>query len=184
MKGELIVKSIPTSTPWVIVRPISIWGPWNSEPYTQFFKAVLHGYYFHIGKRLSLRSLGYVGNTICQLEKLAFAKPSSVIGQTFYLADYMPASLRMMASIIACYRRGSRNIPSLPLFLFKFLARVGDCFQYVTGIRPPLNSFRLNNLLTEYVFDLSPLEDVCGSLPYDMESGIKETVLWLNSKSS
>ena len=36
MKGETFKRSC-SSVDWVIVRPISIWGPWNHEPYLQFF---------------------------------------------------------------------------------------------------------------------------------------------------
>jgi nucleoside-diphosphate-sugar epimerase len=179
MKGELIVKNALESIPWVIVRPISIWGPWNSEPYTQFFKAVLRGSYFHIGRILSMRSLGYVGNTVYQLEKLALAESSLVVNETFYLADYEPASLRMMANAIARYRRGLHIIPTLPLFIVKILSLVGDLLQCTAGVRAPLNSFRLNNLLTEYVFNLSALERICGPLPFDVKSGIAQTISWL-----
>lgn len=34
---------------WTIIQPISIWGPWGEEPYKNFFKAIVQGWYFHIG---------------------------------------------------------------------------------------------------------------------------------------
>ena len=44
---------------------------------------------------------------------------------------------------------------------------------------PPLTSFRLNNLLTDAVFDMSPLELIAGTLPYDMKQGVEITVDWM-----
>jgi hypothetical protein len=40
----------------------------------------------------------------------------------------------------------------------------------------PFNSFRLNNVLTQYQFDLEPTAAVCGDLPFDMEQGVAATV--------
>lgn len=184
MKGEILVKNSPQSVPWVIVRPISIWGPWNYQPYTQFFQSILSGMYFNIGSVKSIRSLGYVLNTVYQLEKLAMADPLAVIGKTFYLADYKPSSLRYMAKKTASHRKLFKSIPTLPLALVVILAKVGDFVQLITGKPFPLTSFRLNNLLTEYVFDLSQLEHVCGPLPYDLDDGLVETLDWLRNPRS
>jgi hypothetical protein len=40
----------------------------------------------------------------------------------------------------------------------------------------------LNNILTEYIFDLSQTEQVCGELPYSLEEGVKELVYWLKDE--
>lgn len=182
MKGELLVRNSPDHLPWVIVRPISIWGPWNREPYTQFFNSVLSGFYFHIGKHASWRSLGYVENTVFQLSNLVTADPSLTVRKTFYLADYGPSSLREMASKIARYRKHVSPIPVFPLFLVKLIARAGDLLCLVGWNKFPLTSFRLHNLVTEYVFDLSDLRSVCGSCPFDLELGISRTIAWLRGK--
>ena len=183
MKGEILVKKKASSFDWVIVRPISIWGPWNSEPYLQFFKSVLNYYYFNIGKFKSFRSLGYVGNTVYQLCCIATANSSLVSGKTFYLADYKPLSLRSMAQRIASYRCFNSIIPSFPLFLVKLLALLGD-FLNGFNFSFPLTSFRLNNLLVEYVFDLSELREICGSLPYSSDDGIQLMVDFMRHKKS
>jgi len=181
MKGELVVKSLASGLDWVIVRPISIWGPWNSEPYRQFFHSVLRGYYFNIGNFQSLRSLGFVGNTVFQLCSIAEAPVSLVSSKLFYLADYEPLSLRKMAFKIAKYRSFFSCIPTLPLFLVKILAFLGDFLVVKCRLAFPLTTFRLNNLLVEYVFDLSSLSDVCGPLPYSSDDGIRLTIQSLHS---
>jgi len=50
VEGEKVVwahKDLPFA--WTIIRPILIWGPWITEPFTNFFKLISKGLYFHIG---------------------------------------------------------------------------------------------------------------------------------------
>ena len=180
MKGEILIKQQATSFDWVIVRPISIWGPWNLEPYLQFFQSVLNYLYFNIGSFKSFRSLGFVGNTVFQLYRIATCDKECVSKKTFYLADYNPLSLRSMARSIASYRFFGSFIPSLPLSLVKLVAFFGDLLAKF-GVSFPLTSFRLNNLLVEYVFDLSDLRKICGNLPFSPEEGIRQTVEFIKS---
>lgn len=183
MKGEIIVKTSAHDLDWVIVRPISIWGPWNSQPYKQFFQSVLKGLYFHLGSRTSTRSLGYVENTVYQLVSLMMAPSVTVSKKIFYLADYEPASLRSMAMQIASYRSGLRFIPTLPLFCAHIIALIGDLVSLNSRLRFPLTSFRLNNLLVEYIFDLTKLRNVCGDLPITNQQGIQRTISHLRNRN-
>ena len=43
----------------------------------------------------------------------------------------------------------------------------------------PLSSFRLNNIRTEYVFDMQPIMEVSGPLPYNLKTGVERTIEWL-----
>ena len=45
----------------------------------------------------------------------------------------------------------------------------------------PFNSFRLNNVLMQYQFDLKPTEAVCGPLPFSIEQGVAATAAWLKT---
>jgi hypothetical protein len=54
----------------------------------------------------------------------------------------------------------------------------GDALNACGFKRFPFNSFRLNNILTEYVFDLASTEAACGPLPYTQDDGIKATARW------
>ena len=75
------------------------------------------------------------------------------------------------------------TINQVPVFLLKILSRIGDFAKY-SGIKnPPLTSFRLDNLLTPMVHDLTILEEIVGPLPYDMDSGIKHTLDWMTSST-
>lgn len=177
--GEKIVRAaenLPFS--WTIIRPISIWGPWCEEPYKNFFKAVAQGWYFHIGSGHYKRSLGYVGNIVHQINQILLAPKIKTDRKTFYVADEHPADLYVMAEMIS-EAVGASKIRHFPLWMAKSAARVGD-FLKVAGWRSvPLTSFRLNNILTEYIFDMSPIMEIAGLLPYDLKTGVEKTVQWL-----
>lgn len=44
---------------------------------------------------------------------------------------------------------------------------------------PPLTSFRLDNLLTNMDFDLSATTHTVGPAPFNLQSGVEQTVEWI-----
>ena len=61
-------------------------------------------------------------------------------------------------------------------------AKAGDLLKRLGWRNPPLTSFRLDNLVTEMVFDLTPIREIAGDLPYSMTEGIDLTVEWLRAR--
>jgi hypothetical protein len=49
---------------------------------------------------------------------------------------------------------------------------------------PPLTSFRVDNLLTEMVYDCGPTERIAGELPFTMADGVRATIEWLRGGSA
>lgn len=165
---------------WCLVRPTTVWGTGMGLHYQRFFKLIRQGRYFHTGYRLLHKSYSYVGNIAHQYQKFLEAPAEPIHRKTFYLADYQPISLRSWADAIQ-RELGARQIPTVPESFAKVAAITGDVIK-VLGIKAfPVNSFHLNNILTEYVFDLSATEQVCGPLPYTMDQGVKETVPWIRT---
>lgn len=162
---------------WCLVRPTTVWGPGMSRHYQTFLALILKRRYFHCGRARLLKSYSYVANIAAQYSALLVAPASSIHGRTLYLADYEPISLREYADDLAS-QMGARPIPTIPLPLARLLGRFGDIAELLTGRHMPLNSFRLNNILTEYVFDLKPTERICGPLPTNYAAGIRETARW------
>jgi len=179
VKGEKIVR-LSTDVPfaWTIIRPISVWGPWQEEPYINLFKSVAHNWYFHIGSGHYNRSMGYVENMAYQIHQLLLAADEKVDRKTFYLGDSQPVDLFAFATEIQ-NTLGTRKIVPLPLWLVKLLAKTGDVLKTLGWKRFPLTSFRLNNIRTEYVFDLSPIMAISGPTPYNLKSAINRTIKWM-----
>ncbi|MRR05886.1 MAG: NAD(P)-dependent oxidoreductase [Deltaproteobacteria bacterium] len=167
---------------WCLTRPTTVWGPHMSPHYKNMLRLIRKGLYFHCGNGRLYKSYAYAGNIAHQYVGLISAKGTAIHRKTFYLADYQPLSLRDYADGLAREMDAPR-IPTVPLALARFLAVGGDVLNACGISRFPFNSFRLNNILTEYVIDLSSTEAVCGPVPFTHEDGIKETAQWYLSLS-
>jgi nucleoside-diphosphate-sugar epimerase len=181
--GEKLVrkKLAASNLSWLIVRPTSIWGPWFDIPYKNFFECIQHGNYFHPGQKDIKKSFGYVGNTVYELDKLMYAPAEMVNGLTLYLADYPPIEVRKMADLIQ-YHLGAKRIRQIPVSLMALIAKLGDTAKLIGVKNPPLTTFRFNNLLTEMIYDLAPLREIVGELPYSLESGVQMTADWIHNR--
>ena len=179
IRTEQIVRAFGLEVPWTIVRPTSIWGPWFGVPYDLFFRLIGRGMFVLPGRRKVLKSFGFVGNSVHELDCLSTAD-STIDGTTRYLCDYPPLELEQWAHMI----RDAMDAPPLrrvPFGLLKTVAVAGDVMASVPLPlpTPPLTSFRLNNLVAEMVHDTAPIERVAGTLPYSLEQGVAQTVEWI-----
>lgn len=165
---------------WCLTRPTTVWGPHMSPHYQHMLRLIKKGLYFHCGKGKLFKSYSYAGNIAYQYVRLLRAEVVSMHRKTFYLADYQPLSLRDYADGLAREMRASK-IPTVPIAVARLLAATGDILNACGFRRFPFNSFRLNNILTEYIFDMSSTENVCGPEPFTQEHGIKETAQWFLS---
>lgn len=179
--GEEIVRRVPLADlPWVLVRPTSIWGPWFGAPYRGFFAAVRAGWFVLPRGCRSVRSYGYVDNLVAQIGAIAGAPSNEVLGRTFYLADYKPLDLSEWANAISA-AAGHGKVREVPLSLLRIGAWCGDFAKRLGWANPPLTNFRLKNLLTSAVFDMSHLARLCPRLPVERDEGVRRTVAWLAS---
>lgn len=161
---------------WSIVRPTSLWGPWFDVPYKDFFSAVAKRRYVHPKGRRIHRSYGFALNATHQVQKLAESRDAD--NQVFYLADYAPIELLDWSHMISDHFK----VPypkELPLPLLKGMAKCGDAAQSLGFQRVPLTSSRLNNLLTDAVYDLTPLREIASDTPYSIETAVGMTVEWM-----
>jgi nucleoside-diphosphate-sugar epimerase len=181
VRGEQLVRSANTTFPWVILRPTSIWGPWFDIPYRTFFLTIAANRYIHVGRRPVRKSFGYVGNTVQQLAAVAERSSGEIDGTTMYLADSPPIDVADMANRIQ-RAFGSRPIRTAPRSLVKPVALAGDLLQRFGWTEPPLTSFRLDNLLTEMIYNTAPLDRLLPQLHYSLDNGIQLTVDWMREQ--
>lgn len=181
--GEKIVKESSLDKEWCIVRPTSIWGSWFDTPYIIFFRTIQNNFYFHPGKHKPHKSFGYVENTTYQLDKLLFAPCEKINKRTFYLCDYPALQLREWSELI---RKAlmSKPIKTYPMWLLKVIALAGDILYKLGWNRVPMTSFRLNNLITNMVYDTKELEAICGPLPHSLDYGVNKTVEWMKTNKN
>lgn len=184
VEGERLVRAAGTRIgAWTLLRFTSIWGPWFGTPYNQYFKWIERGVYVHPGRLDPRKSFGFVGNTIYELRRLATAPLQDVAGRSFWIADYPPLRIRPWAALIVAAQH-SDSIRSVPLPLLRVGAAFGDVIDWVGLGHAPLTTFRLNNLVTDMVYDTAPLEALVGPLPFSLAQGVDETVAWLRDHRS
>lgn len=180
VRSEEIVRDLAQHR-YAIVRPTSIWGPWFGVPYRDFFDTVRAGLFLSIRGVEIPKSFGYVGNTAYQLERL-MASLDDVNGQTLYLGDYPPIEVNAFAAEIR-EAFGKAPLRQVPVSALRVAAKAGDLLKRLGWKEAKLTSFRLDNLLTPMVYDLSTLERVVGTLPYSEGEGIRETVDWMSAEN-
>lgn len=173
---EKIIKEKNPSYIWSIIRPTSIWGPYFGEPYNLFFKIVLSHKYFHMGDKACKKTYGYIDNFIYQIESILKADKTQIDKKIFYLGDYEPYDITSWANEIAKYKQ--IKIPNIPYFLFQMAGFFGD-FLKIVGVKFPMTSFRLRNMTTDNVFDLSEIKKIAPELPVLRKDGTKTTIDWM-----
>lgn len=162
---------------WCLVRPTTVWGPRMGWHYKRMLYLIRKGRYFHCGVQKLRKSYSYVRNIAWQYVRLLQVPEEQIHRRTLYLADYEPLSLRDYADELARVM-GAPPIKTLPLPLVRPLAKCGDFLNSLGWHRFPFNSFRLRNICTEYIFDLSPTKEICGPLPYEWREGVVQTGQW------
>ncbi len=177
VSGEnIVLKNKNLLTEFCIIRPTSIWGEGFKEPYKNFFDILLSGRFFHPGNKASNKTLGYIGNSIYQIDKLLFADAKQIRNQIFYIGDKPSVNISTWADEIA-FSAGIKSPKKLPIFIFKFLGLIGDFF-FKIGVEFPMTSYRLRNMITDQVHDLDDTYKICGHPPFDRKDAIERTLKW------
>lgn len=179
VETEKIVWANKPHCDWAIIRPTSIWGPWFDEPYRNFFDLVMSRKYFHIGNKSCTKTYGYVGNAIYQIEKILFSETKDEKKKVFYIGDNPATNIEEWGNEIA--NEMNIHIVKMPYLFIKCAALAGDLLK-ILGIRFPMTSFRLKNMTTNNIIDLSATMNIAPKPPYTRIAGIKKTISWLKNK--
>jgi GlcNAc-P-P-Und epimerase len=178
-EGETIVRRLAASRlNWVIVRPTSIWGPWFGPPYRDLFDAIQRGIYAQPRGLRAQRSYGFVLNAVHQLYELGRSNGGGLLGRAIYLADEQPTALAEWVRLIQA-ALGRPGVRELPMPLFTTAARFGDALEALGIQRFPMSTRRLQNMLTDAVYDTQPIHRVAGADPYSLQSAVTLTCQWL-----
>ena len=181
--GELIIKnSALIKSEWSIVRPTSIWGPWFGEPYRNFFDLLMRGRFYNLKDGAAIKTFGYVGNAVYQIDKLMFSSDNNQQCKTFYIGDSPAINISDWADEIL-KTLGMAPAIKLPFLAFKILALLGDWASKV-GVKIPMSSFRLRNMTTNNIQNLEDLYMSVGAPPFSRTEGIEQTLNWLINKNA
>lgn len=179
VQTERITWQSPPACDWVVIRPTSIWGPWFGAPYRDFFDMILKRTFIKFGGRACTKTYGYVGNSVRQIASLMFADTTGQVQKVFYIGDYVPININEWADEIAAML--GYRVRAVPYVVARLAAWLGDVLK-VAGIRFPLTSFRLRNMTTDNILDLSETRKIVGEVQIERKVGVAETLKWLGVK--
>jgi hypothetical protein len=117
---------------------------------------------------------------VSQIDALTQESGKRLLFNTIYLADYEPMDVRLWAQKIRSHL-GAGPVREVPEPLLRAGAQLGDLLNAL-GVRFPITSYRLNNMLTQAIYDLSPLRGVQPELPFGLDEAIKITCEWLSKE--
>ena len=176
---EQMVRQAQLSSAWTIIRPTNIWGPWHPRYPQEFWKILKKGLYLHPGRRPVMRSYGYVGNVIAQIEKILDAPPEVIDRRVLYVGD-KPINLFDWANQFSLALTG-KGVRVVPRGLLYPLALIGDVSTR-WRINFPITTSRFRSMTQDYLTPMDPTIKLFGEGPYSLEQGIEETVRWLSAQ--
>lgn len=181
VETENIVKNNHLTCDWAILRPTSIWGPWF-DTYKDFFKMIMSGKYISFGKKLSTKTYGFIGNVVYQIHCLLMADTSEnkFENRIFYLGDKPDYDINDWGREIA--EISGKKIPTIPYFVVRIAAYVGDVIK-LFGIMPPISSYRLKNMMTNNLMDVSATFKYAPNPPYTRRQASDITVKWIRDNN-
>lgn len=162
--------------PWLIFRPTGVYGP-REKDYYVFFQTINRGLEPYIGFKKQILTFIYVRDLV-RLVFLAIA--SSHVNKAWFVSDGKEYPSEMFADITkkALGKRTFRF--TVPLFLVRTIAVVGENVASLWGTIPTLNTDKYNVLRsTNWRCEVTPLEQDFGfKAEYDLEKGVAETLDW------
>ncbi|MCX6267293.1 MAG: NAD(P)-dependent oxidoreductase [Bacteroidetes bacterium] len=175
LEAERYITSLK-NFPWLIVRPTGVYGP-KEKDYFVFFQTINRGMEPYIGFRKQVLTFIYVRDLV-RLIYLALA--SAHVNKAWFVSDGNEYPSELFAAITK-KALGKKTIRfTVPLFVVKAIATIGERVAGLWGAIPTLNTDKYNVLSsTNWRCEVEPLERDFGfKAEYDLEKGVHETLEW------
>ncbi|MEO8589858.1 MAG: NAD(P)-dependent oxidoreductase [Flavobacteriales bacterium] len=179
-RTEMITREAGLPCAWTIIRPTTIWGPWSLRYRDVMFRIMRKGLYFHPGKGKVVRSYGYVGNVVWQIDRMLTAPLEKISGKVFYVGD-QPIDLKVWVEAVSRNLIG-KPVRYIPTGLIRAIALFGDALKTLR-IPFPITTGRFRSMTSDYITPMDRTIEAFGEAPYGLEEGVKETVKWYDGGS-
>jgi nucleoside-diphosphate-sugar epimerase len=178
---EMVTREAGLQCAWTIIRPTTIWGPWNLRYRDVMFKVMRKGLYFHPRKdKAVVRSYGYVGNVVWQIDRILRLPVDQVAGKVFYVGD-RPFDLQIWVDAIS-RRLTGKPVRYMPTWMVKTLALCGDMLKLV-GLTFPINSGRFRSMTSDYITPMDRTIEALGEAPFSLGESVDRTINWYDAGS-
>ncbi|MEZ4739050.1 MAG: NAD(P)-dependent oxidoreductase [Flavobacteriales bacterium] len=177
---EMATREADLHCAWCLIRPTTIWGPWSLRYRDVMFKVMRKGLYFHPGKGKVIRSYGYVGNVVWQIDRMLTVPKEVMNGRVFYVGD-QPFDLKVWVEEVSKQLVG-KPVRYIPTWLIRLIAMGGDVLKFV-GIPFPITSGRFRSMTSDYITPMDRTIEALGPAPVSMEQGVGKMVAWYDGGS-
>lgn len=177
---ELATREAGLICAWTIIRPTTIWGPWSLRYRDVMFKVMRKGLYFHPGKGTVIRSYGYVGNVVWQIERMLEAPKERIHGRVLYVGD-QPFDLKVWVEEVSKQLVG-QPVRYIPTWAVKAMTLFGDLMKAI-HLPFPINSGRFRSMTSDYITPMDRTIQAVGEAPFHLEEAVRETVRWYDDAS-
>lgn len=175
--AEQITRASGISCCWTIIRPTNIWGPWHWRYPNEFWKVIAEGKYIHPhSKKPVIRSYGYVGNIVWQINRITEMEIDAVNKKVLYVGDF-PVDILIWADAFSMALRGTK-VKVVPAEAIYLLGLVGDLLKPI-GIKFPITTSRYKSMTTSNYAPVEKTFEILGSPPFTIDQGVEQTVEWL-----
>jgi nucleoside-diphosphate-sugar epimerase len=173
---EQVTREAELECCWTIIRPTNIWGPWHWRYPKEFWKVIAEGKYFHPKGNNVIRSYGFVGNVVWQIQRFLDIEEYKVNKQVFYVGD---KSINILEWVNGFSKlQIGKNVRLVSPIFVKGLAILGDILKGI-GVTFPITSSRYKSMTTSNALPMDKTFNLLGNPPYNLEESIKLTVNWL-----
>lgn len=179
-RNEIATREAGLTCAWTIIRPTTIWGPYSLRYRDIMFKVMRKGLYFHPSNKKVIRSYGYVGNVVWQIERMLTLPKDEMNGKVFYVGD-RPFDLRTWVEAIS-RRLTGKPVRYIPSWLVRSIAFGGDILKLIR-IPFPITTGRYRSMTSDYITPMDHTIAALGEAPYSMEQAVDETIKWYENGS-
>ena len=176
---EQMTQSAGLECIWTIIRPTVIWGAWHPVYPGELWQTIKKRQYFHPGRKPIVRSYGYVGNVVYQIESI-LQSPAALVNRKVYYVGDRPMSQLDWANGFSQALTG-RDVNIMPKALLRFLALFG-ALANALRIPFPMYPERYRRMTEDYLTPMAATLEAFGPPPYSFDDGVLETVAWLREK--
>jgi GlcNAc-P-P-Und epimerase len=179
-RTEVITREAGLTCAWTIIRPTTIWGPWSLRYRDVMFKVMRKGLYFHPGRQRVVRSYGYVGNVVWQIDRMLSSPRELVEGRVFYVGD-RPFDLKVWVEAVAKELVG-KPVRYIPNWIVRSIAIFGDVCKLL-HVPFPMNSGRYRSMTSDYITPMDRTIEAFGEAPWTLEEAVRTTIRWYEDGS-
>lgn len=177
---EMATREAGLGCAWTIIRPTTIWGPWSLRYRDVMFRVMRKGLYFHPSKKEVVRSYGYVGNMVWQIDRMLNLPRDTVHGRVFYVGD-RPIDLRLWVDAIS-RQLVHHPVRYIPTWAIRSIALFGDALKAVR-VPFPITTSRFRSMTSDYITPMDGTIAALGEAPYSLEEGVREMITWYDDGS-